>query len=425
MRVIVVTLVLAALVAGGTALYRGRSGESETTYRTAAVQRGNLEATISATGVLQPEEVIDVGAQVAGQIITFGQDEQGKAIDYGSEVEEGMVLARIDDSLYAAEVAQASAAVEHAKSGVTRARADLEQFRARLDEAEAQWKRAQRLQAGGALTEIEYINYKSAYDVARANVAVGEAAILQAEKTVTQAQATLQRAQRNLSYSVIKSPVKGVIIDRRVNIGQTVVASLNAPSLFLLAKDLRRMEVWVAVNEADIGNIRANQAVRFTVDAFPGQTFTGTVNKVRLNASMTQNVVTYTVEVTTDNSNGTLLPYLTANVEFLVDRRENVLMVPSAALRYRPSRDGAGEAPASQAGSATSTVWVKDAEGIRPIHVSVGLTNGAMTEVRGDGLQEGMQVITVEQRQLAADSSGGGTGNPFTPQIRRGSGQTR
>ena len=138
------------------------------------------------------------------------------------------------------------------------------------------------------------------------------------------------------SYCTIKSPVKGVIIDRRVNIGQTVVASLNAPSLFLIAKDLKRMQVWVAVNEADIGKIQPGLPVSFTVDAFPGETFRGEVGKVRLNASMTQNVITYTVEVITDNSNGRLLPYLTANVQFELSRLSGVLLAPNAALRWTP-----------------------------------------------------------------------------------------
>ncbi len=187
-----------------------------------------------------------------------------------------------------------------------------------------------------ALAESSYDAYRAAYETAAANMAVGEATVVQAQATMLQSQAALQRVQRNLSYCTIMSPVKGVVIDRRVNIGQTVVASLNAPSLFLIAKDLKRMEIWVQVNEADIGNIHEGQAVAFTVDAYPGETFVGKVGKVRLNATMTQNVVNYTVEVTTDNSSGKLLPYLTANVRFEVTRREGVLAVPNAALRFIP-----------------------------------------------------------------------------------------
>src|SRR5205823_6028616 len=143
----------------------------------------------------------------------------------------------------------------------------------------------------------------------------------------------------NLGYCTIRSPVKGVIVDRRVNVGQTVVASLNAPSLFLIAKDLKRMQIWASVNEADIGQIHPGQAVSYTVDAYPGEVFTGQVSHVRLNATMNQNVVTYTVVVTTDNSKGRLLPYLTTNLQFRVSERTNVLMVPNTALHWQPQLD--------------------------------------------------------------------------------------
>ena len=278
------------------------SKEPAAHFATEKVTRGDLTAAISATGTVEPEDVIDVGAQVAGRIVFFGKDKNGREIDYGSEVEAGTVLAQIDDALYAADAAQARAAA-------VRAEADLGQLQAKLFQAKRDWERAQKLGPSDALSQSDYDAAKSAFDVAQANVAVGRAAI-------GQAQAALRRAEQNLSYCTIKSPVKGVIIDRRVNIGQTVVSSLNAPSLFLLALDLKRMQVWVSVNEADIGSIHTGQPVSFTVDTYPGQVFRGEVGKIRLNATMTQNVVTYTVEVITDNSDGRLLPYLTANVQF-------------------------------------------------------------------------------------------------------------
>jgi HlyD family secretion protein len=202
------------------------------------VKRGDLLVSISATGTVEPEEVIDVGAQVAGQILSFGKDANGKTVDYGSAVEEGTVLARIDDSLYAADAAQAEAQVESSRAGLQRAAADLEQMKAKFQQAERDWRRAQNLGPSEALAQASYDAYQSTYETAKANVAVGEAAILQAKAGMAQADAVLRRAQRNLGYCTIKSPVRGVIIDRRVNIGQTVVASLNAPSLFLIAKDL-------------------------------------------------------------------------------------------------------------------------------------------------------------------------------------------
>jgi len=252
---LVVALLVLALGGGGVAWYVSRVRREALLFSTAPVTRGDLVVTISATGTVEPEEVIDVGAQVAGQILSFGKDGSGKPIDYGSAVDEGTVLAQIDDSLYAADAAEAAAQVQQAGAGRERAQADLEQMKAKLYQAQRDWERAQKLGPSEALAESSYDAYQSAYETAKANVAVDEAAIAQAQATLTQAQAALQRAQRNLSYCTIKSPAKGVIIDRRVNIGQTVVASLNAPSLFPLAKDLKRMQVWVAVNEADIGNI--------------------------------------------------------------------------------------------------------------------------------------------------------------------------
>jgi HlyD family secretion protein len=398
------------------------------------VRRGDLVATISATGTVEPEEVINVGAQVAGQILAFGKDPKGKTIDYGSEVEEGTVLARIDDSLYQADVDQANAALDQANAQVARAKADLSQMQAKLDQATRDWNRAQKLGPSDALSQIDYDNYQAAYEVARANEAVGEAGVTQAQTSVAAANATLARAKRNLSYTTIKSPVKGVIIDRRVNIGQTVVASLSAPSLFLLAKDLKRMQVWIAVNEADIGSIRSGQLVTFTTDAYPGREFKGTVGKVRLNATMTQNVVTYTVEVITDNSDGKLLPYLTANAKFEVSRHEDALLVPNAALRWtpQPSQIAPDASPAAHSGAGRKhagtrpstdeaiptrgTVWVPEGDYVKPVQVQIGATDGVDTVIEGSNLTEGMQVVTGEQ---VAQSGGSGNTNPFTPQMGR------
>lgn len=445
-RILVAVLVI-GLIGGAASLYFRRADAQYTLFRTAQVERGNLLVSISATGTVEPEEVVDVGAQVAGQILSFGSDIRGKPIDYGSIVEAGTVLAKIDDSLYAAETAQAEAQVQSAKANLQRAEADLQQMKARLLQAERDWQRAQKLGPSEALAQASYDAYQSAYETARANVAVGEATILQAKASLDQAEAILRRAQRNLGYCTIRSPVKGVIIDRRVNIGQTVVASLNAPSLFLIAKDLTRMQVWVAVNEADIGKIHPGQPVDFTVDAFPNEVFRGEVGKVRLNASMTQNVVTYTVEIITDNSNGRLLPYLTANVQFELNRTMDVLLVPNATLRWKPSAEqvvpGHREAPDTQAAQKKRTegpqgtaaaakkatgaqgvagvVWVPEGAYVRPIRVRVGPTDGLNTQVEGKGLSEGLKlVIGLQQQQVSAQTD---TTNPFTPKLpRRGGG---
>ncbi len=407
--------------------------KSPYSFRASQIRRGDLQVTISATGTVQPEELVDVGAQVAGRIVSFGKDDSGRVVDYGSHVEKGMVLAQIDDSLFKADVAQAEAQLAQAKAGLERAEADLLQLEARLEQATRDWNRARKLGPSEALSQSAYDAALSAYDVARANVAVGKATILQSRSTVAQAAATLTKARQNLDYCTIRSPVKGVIIDRRVNIGQTVVASLNAPSLFLIAKDLRKLQVWIAVNEADIGRIRPDQRVVFTVDAFPQEVFEGRVGKIRLNATMTQNVVTYIVEVNTDNSSGRLLPYLTANSRFIADERHDVLMAPSAALRWIPraemahgeslaaleaasSPGAAGRGEAVAESSSLATLWVPEGGKVRPVKVRRGISDGLWTEVQGNGIQEGMEVVVGEQTAgNRSDSSE--MVNPFAPKL--------
>jgi HlyD family secretion protein len=218
-----------------------------------------------------------------------------------------------------------------------------------------------------------------------------------------------------------------VIIDRRVNIGQTVVSSLNAPSLFLIAEDLTRMQIWVAVNEADVGRIVPGAPVTFTCDAFPGRQFQGTVGRIRLNASMTQNVVMYTVEVNMDNSDKALLPYLTANVHFVVHKESGALLVPNAALRWSPSSlaqiapdarsQSAADPPTDDdskkkenSKSATGIVWLKDGALVRPLEVKLGTSDGSSTAVIADNLREGQEVVV----GLSAGAQAS-TQNPFLP----------
>src|SRR6266850_4723071 len=306
-------------------------------YRTAKVQRGDVVSSISATGTLEPEEVIDVGAQVAGLIQTFGTDASGKPVSYRSLVDVNMVLATIDDAVYRADVDTARAQLDQANASVDRSRADLATASAKLLQAENNWARAKDMGPSDALSQNDYEMYRADFETAKANVAVAKSQIVQATAGIALSQAALNKAERNLAFCTIKSPVKGVIIDRRVNIGQTVVSSLNAPSLFLIAKDLSRMQIWAAVNEADVGRIVPGASVTFTCDTFPGREFDGTVGKVRLNATMTQNVVMYTVEVNTENPDNILLPYLTANVRFVVQKEPDALMVPNSALRWSPS----------------------------------------------------------------------------------------
>jgi HlyD family secretion protein len=424
------------VLAGGVGVWRWRERNGHKwLFRTSLVNRGDLVATINATGTIEPVEVVDIGAQVAGLVTSFGQDTNGKTIDYGSIVEEGTILAKIDESVYAADLAVSKAQVEEDKAGEASAVANVEEMKAKFVQAEADWKRTQDLVHSQLLPLTAYDSTKANYEVAKASVAVAEAAQAQARATTLQAEALLSKAQRNLDFCTIKSPVKGVIIDRRVNIGQTVVSSLNAPSLFLIARDLTKMQIWVAVNEADVGRITPGTSVTFACDTFPGKEFSGTVGKVRLNATMTQNVVMYTVEVNTENADNVLLPYLTANVHFVVQKESNALLVPNAALRWSPSspvevapearswkptdtmeRGGAGGPKKSQSSKERfGVIWLKDGEFVRPVEVKLGASDGAATAIVSDNVQEGQEIVTGETMEIAQ----AGIQNPFLPPVRK------
>ncbi len=461
-RVIIVAVAALALAGAAGAWFWHARHTNRPLWRTGTVRKGNLTAMITATGTVEPEEVVDVGAQVSGQFLEFGKDKKGNPIDYGSVVESNMLLARIDPSLFKADVALDKAVLASDQAGVAQAEANVEQMKAKEAEAEADWKRAQVLGPSEALAPTTYDSYKANYEIAKANVNLAIAAVDSAKAATNQATATLQKAQQTLDYCTIISPVNGVIIDRRVNIGETVASSLNTPSLFLIAKDLTRIQVWASVNEADIGSIHTNQAVTFTVDAFPNRTFHGKVNKVRLNATMTQNVVTYTVEVNTDNADGKLLPYLTANVNFLTGQATNVLLAWNSALRWHPQKDliapafrqpanGAEAGPAGaraaaepggtdgpsaasggsgrQGGDARGSgqgvapvqmgmLWAAEGNFVRPVPVKLGLTDGTWTEVQGEDLTKGMVVVTGTLSVEAAAEEAAGA-NPFIPQIGR------
>jgi HlyD family secretion protein len=369
-------------------------------------------------------EVVDVGAQVAGLIQSFGEDirDESKSISYGSPVKEGTILARLDDALFKARVDQSRAQLDRAK-------ADVQQAKASLWQAERELERSRNLRSrNGAVSAQEY-------DAAQAEVETSRAGLAVAEASVGLAEANLEEARVNLGYTTIRSPVAGVILDRRVNIGQTVVASLNAPSLFLIAKDLSRMEIWASVNEADIGAIHVGHEARFTVAPFPDRSFRGEVSQIRLNASMVHNVVTYTVVIEVDNADGKLLPYLTARVQFQVEERPKVLLVPNVALRFRPRAEhiapssqsprsntpaGSPDSDGGPAGDRDATgprtrgsLWVRQGDLVRPVAVQLGATDGLRTEVMGEGLAEGLDVVIGEQLRDV------GVASPFLPNFKK------
>jgi HlyD family secretion protein len=444
MRKFVILLLIVLAAGGGLYYVKYLRAEDPPSFRTEVVERGDLFLTIGATGTVEPEEIVDVGAQVVGRIKEFGLDPRSetdpdykdKRIDYGSPVKKDWILAQIDPALYLATYNQS-------KAGLERAEADLEQLKARYVQTTAEWNRAQKLRelklpsisgfgsgTGGSnaqttikgISDSDFVLAKANYEVAKANVDVGAS-------VVEQQKALLYSAKTNLEYTTIKSPVDGMIITRRVNIGQTVVSSLNAPSLFLIAKDLKRLEVWAAVNEADIGQLRVDMPVHFEVAAFPGEVFRGVVRQIRLDAQTTNNVVIYTVAVSTNNDNLRLLPYLSAELKFEVDERLGVLKVPNSAMRYRPRQElvippPAGvetELPASENDQDNHenirTLWVRHGNFVYPVDVRIGLTDGAESEIIAGAVTEGTELVVGENLAGALPTEGT---NPFAPPRFRG-----
>jgi HlyD family secretion protein len=425
-----------AAVAGYWAVHASRETFS---YRTMPVEIGRFEAAISATGTLVPEESIDVGAQVSGQIVNMGYDPRFEAtlahdmlsrglfgvpmiacqiptkwINYSSPVESGTVLAQLDSSQFQNDVDEKQATLD-------RTNAELTLAQAKYEKAEDDWHRAQTLYQGKAISVEDY-------KLARLNYKLAHGEIERCQKVVEEARAALARAEKNLDFATIRSPARGVIIERRVNVGQTVQSSFNAPSLFLLGTDLKRLQIWASVNEADISQIYEGQDVAFTVEA-SGDLFFGKVALIRLNAAMTMNVVTYPVVVSIDNSDSKLRPYQTANVRFLLTQKQKTMLVPNSALRWRPSRNHVApdflkefEQMYKQRRSTVLErlqerekperhAWiVADAAGrVRPVRVIAGLSDGTMTEVLGGDLKEGMEVIVGEEAREETRA------NPFTP----------
>jgi HlyD family secretion protein len=327
---------------------------------------------------------------VSGQVEKFGADPRDakKTIVYGTPVEIGTILAQLDSAPYRGEV-------ERARATLQRAKASLKVLELRLRQAERDLERAKRLEVSKAITAEEMESARSKVDLANAEIEVGKADVALAEVTV-------QIAQTSLDYTTIKSPIKGVVVDRRVNVGQTVRSSLDAPSLFLIVKDLKRLQVWTSVNEADIGHVRVSQDVRFTVKADPKEAFVGKVTQVRLNAQMADKAVTYTVVAETDNSGSKLLPYLTADVRIEVETRKDVLRVPNAALRWRPRPEEVvpegleilkNLPPLKRNNLDTGILWEEEKGKARPVKVRLGITDGTWTEVVSGDLAGGSSVI--------------------------------
>ena len=397
-----VLAVAACLVAGaGYYFYQKKAAASpEQRYKTQALAKGDITQTVSANGTLNPVTLVSVGTQVSGTVKKLH-------VDFNDQVKAGQVLAELDDAIYSAQVRQSDASVASAQASLQLARAN-----------EVRMK---------SLFQQEYVSRQELDQAVQAREAA------EAQARLTRAQNDRDRA--NLGYSVIRSPVSGVVVDRQIDVGQTVAASFQTPTLFKIAQDLTQMQIYTTFAEADIGAIRVDQPVRFNVDAFPNRSFRGKVKQIRLNPTTQQNVVTYNVVVAVENPEQTLLPGMTAYVSIVVAQKKGVLLVPNTALRFKPAEadkaDKAaektnGEPAKSANGSRTGgqpgaggerrrrdagsgTVHVLEDGRLKAVKVSTGITDSRFTEVAGGELKEGDKVITGENLPNASPAASSST----------------
>jgi HlyD family secretion protein len=481
-----IAMILLLACVGVAAVFFWGDKANASDYMTARAERGNVEVTVSATGTVQAVTTVQVGSQVSGTVQWLGAD-------FNTQVKRGQVIARLDPAIFQAQVdnsranvTNAEAAVQAAQSEIVNQKANLNASKANQDVARVQRddaiavvKRYQEIknvipgrdiEAAQAQANAAIARYEQAtaqVSKVQAGGATAQAKLEQARAALTQARAQLQQSSVNLEHSIITSPIDGVVVSRTVDVGQTVAASLQAPTLFTIANDLTKMQVLASIDEADVGQIHQGIKANFTVDAYPGETFTGDITQLRLNAQTLQNVVTYSAVIDVANPELKLRPGMTANITITVARKENVLTVPNAALRFRPNlsekeqqalrekmderrkqreaeNQGSGDrgqgsgnhnqradqpapAPDSQtpaSGSAQPAaggeagqrrqgqmVWVlAGAKAIEPRFVRTGLTNGRVTEIISGDLHEGDIIVTGQN-----DGGGNRSQQPNSP----------
>ena len=381
------------------AIYAWRADDAPQVV-TDAVTRGAIVSSISASGTVEAVTTVQVGSQISGSV-------QALYADFNSVVKKGQIVARLDPSLVQADIDQERAAV-------VRAEAEVERLQVALVDAQTKASRAHELADRQLIPAADL----EAAEVTRQST---EAQVRSARAQVTQARATLAQAEVNLQKTVIRSPIDGIVISRDVDVGQTVAASLQAPTLFSIAVDMSQMQVKASIDESDLGQIKEGQTVTFSVDAYPRDVFTGKVRQVRLNPVVEQNVVTYAAIITAPNPELKLRPGMTANVTVETARREHVLRVPVAALRFKPAAElltalGPGKNTPATNQPATpnvNTVWLVDEAGLHPVRVQVGATDGTFTEVVSEHLQEGARIATRTAAAATTSRPAPASGNPL------------
>jgi HlyD family secretion protein len=391
---------VAALLAGVWLWTRGESGESQG-YVTDAVDRGPIVVAVTATGTVNPVKTVQVGTYVSGTISEI-------YVDFNSPVTKNMRVAKIDPRPFHVKVLQAEASLANARAQIEKTRVDL--GLKKLD-----FERNQTLREGNLIAQHDLDTSRSAYEQAQAQLRLDEAA-------AKQAQAALEEARINLGYTDITSPVDGVVVARNVDVGQTVAASFQTPTLFLIAEDLTKMQVDANVSESDIGGVHDGQPVQFSVDAFPGRTFEGTVVQVRNSPIVVQNVVTYDVVIQVANADLALKPGMTATVAITTARRDDAVRIPVRALRFRPARESgaapeaAEEEPEGAKAAPSAAVWLPSAgDALRRVEVRTGLRNDRYAELLSGDVEPGQHVVVALRR---ATTTAAPKASPFQPRPR-------
>jgi len=450
---VTIAIVILFILIGGSLFYWliGQEGSNQK-FRTVKVERGEITSTVTATGTINPVITVLVGSQISGTI---------KALyaDFNSRVKEGEVIAQIDPAIFESQVDQAKATVATEQANVANAQANLQNIQANLVKAEVSVSDAKKTldrnlqlmkmsaiaQAGLDTSQANYDSAVAQREASKAQLNVARSQIESAKAQLERTRAALKMAEINLRYATIRSPVNGVVISRNVDVGQTVAASLQAPTLFTIAKDLTQMQVHTNFSEADIGRIEKGQEASFTVDAYPERTFRGRVSEIRNAPTIVQNVVTYDVVIQVDNKDLKLKPGMTANVSVMIAHKEGVLRIPNAALRYRPEfakttindgvvkgekrskrREASGERGTggqkrenrqSEQGEErkSARVWVLSSAG-QPVPVSImlGITDGTFSEVVSGDLKEGAELIVEETLKKKNQTTNTGR-LPFMP----------
>ncbi len=392
LRVVAVAATFALLL-GAAAWYRDATRAADEQYQTVPVTRGRVVARVTATGTLSALVTVQVGSQISGRISDI-------LVDFNSPVRKGQVLARIDPLLLRAAVAQAQANLRASEGELTAARV-------RATDAGRQAERARDLRRQNLVAQADL-------DTAQANADAAWAEVASADGHLAQARAALNQAEVNLGYATIVSPTDGVVISRNVDVGQTVAASLQAPTLFVIAQDLRRMQVDTSVAEADVGHLSPGMSATFAVDAYPGEVFGGQVRQVRDAPQIVQNVVTYDAVIDVSNENLKLKPGMTANVTFVYADRDDVLRVPNAGLRFRPPAAWVAAQPPDRA-RGERLIWVLREGKPVPLTVAVGVTDGTATEVTRGDVRDGDAVLT----EVTGGNTRAAGGTPGTNALRR------